>query len=334
MLVGHEGRSDRRESGVSSRNWKRMLPFRVRPPLVDRGRIGRCILVSSLYVSFGEQKMTTRDGREVARHNDLRVLKALHKLGWLRTRDLAALIWMNCPRPKTGGFQPVRVEVSAAARRMAQRTLRRLRLNRKVLWIKAPDGSQIYGLSELGARQLVGLCIPAKSGNDEIRRVSLSYFHHRRLANEVAISALLQGYRVNGEREISAGEWLGGKDGVMGKMPDVLVRDGKNVWFCEIERSNRRNSDYTKLLHFLKAMWPVGKKADEPAELPGGHLLQQVVFVSNAAFIRRVHGDLETAGWSEMMIAKRIFPVCSLYISEEKFITFEVGVHAAEPLDN
>jgi hypothetical protein len=278
--------------------------------------------------------MTTLDGREVARHNDLRVLKALHKLGWLRTRDLAALIWMNCPRPKTGGFQPVRVEVSATARRMAQRTLRRLRLNRKVLWIKAPDGSQIYGLSEIGARQLVGLGIPAKSGNDEIRRVSLSYFHHRRLANEVAISALLQGYRVNGEREISAGEWLGGKNGIEGKLPDVLVRDGKNIWWIEVERSRRNEKDYSKLISWLKTMWPAGRKEDEPTALPNGHLLRQVVFVSNSAFVKRVQEDLTKAGWNEMMITKRIFPVCSLYVSEEKFITLELGADAAGPPDN
>lgn len=278
--------------------------------------------------------MTTRNGREVARHNDLRVLKALHKLGWLRTRDLAALVWMSCPRPKTSGFQPVRLVVSATARRMAQRALRRLRQTNKVLWIKAPDGSMIYGLSEAGARQLVGLGIPAKSGNDQIRRVSLSYFHHRRIANEISISALLQGYRVNGEREISAGEWLGGKNGIEGKLPDVLVRDGKNLWWIEVERSRRNERDYSKLISWLKAMWPEGRNADEPAALPDGHLLRQVVFVSNAAFVKRVQEDLTKAGWNEIMIAQRVFSIYSLYVSEEKFITLELGVDAAGPPDN
>jgi hypothetical protein len=193
--------------------------------------------------------MSNRDGQVLARNNELRVLKALHKHGWLRTRDLAALLWMRMGnRGATAPqFEPLLIESSAL--RMAQRTLARLRKAHKVIHMQAPDGSLIYGLAEAGARQLVGLGIPAKSGKDQVRRVSLSHYHHRRLANELAILAQLQGYRVASETEIAAGIWLGGQQGVAGKKPDVLARDGKRVWWLEVERSRRNQRDYAKLLN-------------------------------------------------------------------------------------
>jgi hypothetical protein len=263
--------------------------------------------------------MDNRDSREIGRHYEQRVLRSLHKFGFLRTRDLAALLWSSSIKGR-GGFEPLVIEVSASARRMAQRTLRRLRQVHMVIWLKAPDGSVIYGLSEAGARQLVNSGIPAKSGKDIVRRVSLSHFHHRRIANEIAIGALLQGFRANSEHEIAMGDWLGGKQGVEGKKPDVVVRDGKNVWFLEVERSRRNERDYAKLINFLMAMWPDGRNAYESAELPGGHKLCQVVFISDAAFVARVHADLKKAGWNEEMIAKRVSAFVSLYITEAKYI--------------
>ena len=38
--------------------------------------------------------MANTDGRVAARDNELRVLRALHRFGWLRTRDIAALVWL------------------------------------------------------------------------------------------------------------------------------------------------------------------------------------------------------------------------------------------------
>lgn len=277
--------------------------------------------------------MAKLDGREIALANDERVLKSLFKFGWLRTRDIAALHWMPRMKRRGLGFEPVQVAVSPTARRMAQRTLRRLRQRHMVVWIQAPDGSTIYGLSEAGARRLVNLGIPAKSGKDLIRRVSLSHFHHRRIANEVAIGALLQGFRANTELEIAAGQWLGGKDGVAGKKPDVVVRDGrKNTWFWEIERSVRNKAGYASLIEALLAMWPEDTRQAGPAELPDGHRLHQVVFVANAAFIERVCGDLQRVGWTGEMISQRISSVKLLYVTEGKFITYqdraEVASHA------
>lgn len=263
--------------------------------------------------------MNRRDGREVARHNEERVLKALHKFGWLRTRDLGALLWMKGgARPQGFEFEPIAVALSAY--RMAQRTLARLRVKRLVIWMQAPDGSTIYGLSEGGARHLVDLGIPAHPGKNQVRRVSLSHYHHRRLANELAILAMLQGYRVASETEIAAGIWLGGQQGVAGKKPDVLVRDGKKVWWLEVERSRRNQRDYLKLLNWVRALWPAQSRADAPVDLPGGQSLEQVVFVCTGAFIDRVATDLKASGWSEAQIISRIRPIRLLYVTEAKFL--------------
>lgn len=267
--------------------------------------------------------MVKRDGREISLRKNETLLKALHKFGWLRTRDVAALLWMPRVKCKGAGFEPIKIEVSATARRMAQRTLQRLRRLHKVIWIQAPDGSTIYGLSEAGARQLVNLGIPAKSGKDVIRRVSLSHFHHRRIANEIAICALLQGYRANSELEIAAGKWLGGMEGVVGKKPDVVVRNGKDAWFIEVERSARNKKGYASLISSLLAMWSQEINAGGPAELPEGHKLHQVVFVENAAFTERVCTDLQNAGWTENMINRRISGVTLLYVTTGKFIIYE-----------
>lgn len=262
--------------------------------------------------------MTNQDGRELARMNEIRVLKALHKYAWLRTRDLAVLIWMKAKSRPNDGFVPEHVIVDSSATRMAQRTLSRLRLGRLVIHIRAPDGSEIYGLSEAGARLLAGIGVPAKSGKDYIRRVSLSHYHHRRLANEVAIIAAIQGYRVASEAEIAAGLWFGGKGGINGKYPDVVVRDNKNVWLCEIERSRRNQKDYDRVLEFIVNLW--SNQRMEVVDLPGGYKLRQVVFVCEKAFADRLTSDLLRRGWNEAQINSRILMQRLLYVSEAKFL--------------
>lgn len=218
--------------------------------------------------------MTKIDGQLLAQRNDMKLLKALHKFGWLRTRDIAALIWMTLRKVKLEP-QFTSLTITPTSLRMAQRTLARLRRDHKVIRITAPDGSWIYGLAEAGACQLVNLEIPAKSGKDQVRRVSMSYYHHRRLANEIAILAKLQGYRVNSELEISSGNWLGGIDGILRKKADVLIRDGKQVWWIEVERSRRNRCDYAKLLNWLNTLWPNNQNTCMDAALPSGHILKK-----------------------------------------------------------
>ncbi len=260
--------------------------------------------------------MATKDGREIARDNEVRLLKSLHKFGWLRARDLAALHWMPSRTGRGPGFVIEAITISPSALRMAQRTLARLRRDRMAIHMQAPDGSQIYGLAEAGARRLAELGIPAKSGKDQVRRVSMSHFHHRRVANEIAIIAALQGCRVSSEMEISAGQWFAGAEGIRGKRPDVAVRFGKDVWLVEVERSRRNEKDYAKLLGWLVNLWSSGNSV----ELSGGHRLQQVVFVCDGAFANRLVADLARLGWSEEQITMRVTLCKLLYVTEATFI--------------
>lgn len=274
--------------------------------------------------------MKARDGREVARANELRVLKSLHKYAWLRTRDIAALHWLPTRRAGQNGLELNPVHVGVSAMRMAQRTLARLRKGRMVIHIQAPDGSRIYGLSEAGARQLAKLGIPAKSGKDHVRRISLSHYHHRRIANEVAILATLQGYRVATETEIAAGAWLGGLKGIHGKKPDVVVRDGKDVWLWEIERSRKNQKEYSKLIDYLLKLWPVPMRVPDIVELPSDHRLRQVGFVCEAAFLDRLKADLLKRGWLDNQFSKRIVPHRLLYVTEAKFLLKASSEHRRE----
>lgn len=217
---------------------------------------------------------------------------------------------------------------------MAQRSLARLRKQRCVITGQGTDGSVLYALSEAGARTLKMLGIPARSGKDQLRRVSMSHYHHRRLANELAIVASLQGYRVATEYEIATGTWFGGKTGVLGKMPDVVVRDGKQMWWVEVERSRRNRRDYDKLLAWLLALRKLHKPGNTTfAELPGDVLLQQVVFVCSKAFIAKLSDDLAARGWPAAQQCGHIVGVPLLYVSEAKFI-LKSGIDRGAALAN
>ena len=92
--------------------------------------------------------MIAKDGRAIARENELRVLRSLHRFGWLRTRDLALLVWQRwaAKAPNKGPDLKPR-QPTEAALRMAQRTLRRLRESRQVLSSRAPNGSTLCALA-------------------------------------------------------------------------------------------------------------------------------------------------------------------------------------------
>ena len=142
------------------------------------------------------------------------MLRALHRFGWLRTRDLAALVWRPWQTAPTSAPDLTPLEPGASHWRMAQRTLRRLVRDRQVLRGNGPDGSIIYTLAEAGAERLRQLGVPATTGKDLVRRSSASQFRHRCIANEVAIAGIAAGFRVSTEREVAQGRWLGGDAGV------------------------------------------------------------------------------------------------------------------------
>jgi len=200
---------------------------------------------------------------------------------------------------------------------MAQKTLRRMRDRRLVLSSRAPDGSVIYALAEAGARQLQQIGIAAGTGKDLMRSFSSAHFRHRSIANEVAISAVQEGFRVSSEHEISRGDWLGGDRGIAGKKPDVTIRAAGRIWLVEVEKSRKNANDYSKLLEWLGI---VVRDAFRPAgqELLGDGLRWgKVVFVCTRAFRDKLSRDLTAAGWKKNHFETLISFNLSLYSFED-----------------
>ncbi|CAG9228473.1 hypothetical protein KDX16_23670 [Burkholderia vietnamiensis] len=256
--------------------------------------------------------MTAVDGRIVASQNEVRVLRALNRFGWLQTRLVGALLWQPWSRKPTGEPDMRQQVPTASARLMAQRTLRRLYEARQVLRAQAPDGSTIYAVAEAGVRRLAQLGVPASSGKDLVRRFSAAQYRHRCIANEIAISGIVAGFRVSTEREIAIDKWLGGENGIAGKKPDVLLQGDGYVWWVEVEKSRRNKADQAKLHAFLKL-------ARDDANLPSGPVLlggqrwAKIVFICTRAFHARLVRELEESGWSESSIKRLIIFIDDIY---------------------
>lgn len=266
--------------------------------------------------------MSSKDGRQVARENEARVLRALHRFGWLRTRDLAALCWRRwASRPSgTPGMEPTSPTVSAV--RMAQRTLRRLRDARLVIKGQGPDGSVIYALSEGGARTLKDTGgVTAVSGKDLVRGFSAAYYRHRCIANEIAISGMVQGFRASTEREIAQGLWLGGEAGIAGKRPDVLLRNGSQLFFVEVEKSRKNAKDYKALLVWLGKVLQDSTRRDGSRLLGPGQVWGSVIFICTQAFETKLRGDLAGAGWTQRQVDVLLSFKSALYIFEDTLFT-------------
>lgn len=257
--------------------------------------------------------MQTKDGRTIARENEVRVLRALHRFGWLRTRDLAALVWQRWEKHPVSvpDFKPA--AASASGMRMAQRTLSRLAGARQVLQGQAPDGSVIYSLSEGGARRLQQFGVPAASGKDLIRSFSTAQFRHRCVANEIAIGSIVAGFRVSTEREIAQDRWLGGADGIAGKKPDVLLNGDGQIWWVEVEKSRKNAKDYARLLSWLATMGNDALRLSGPTLLGDSLRWAKVVFVCTSAFQEKLCRDLTAAGWKKGSIDSLIMFKPSLY---------------------
>lgn len=260
--------------------------------------------------------MTQKDGREIARENEIRILRGLHRFGWLRTRDLAVLVWLTWGRCPIDEPDLTPIVPTASAQRMAQRTLRRMRDRRLVLSHRAPDGSTIYALAESGVRVLELLGIVSRSGKDLVRNSSSAHFRHRCISSHVAITAIVRGYRISTEREIAQGTWMGGELGIAGKRPDVLIRSAETVWWVEIEKSRKNASDYSKLLAWL------GKVLQDASSISSSSLLGelrwgQIIFVCHQAFEKKLRRDLMTSGWRSEQINQYVKFVTTLYRLED-----------------
>jgi len=261
-----------------------------------------------------------KDGREIARENEVRVLRALHRFGWLRTRDLAALVWLRWARSPVGEPDLTPILPTASGLRMAQRTLKRLRDKRFVLSSRAPDGSLIYALAEAGARLLQHIGVTAVTGKDLMRTFSSAHYRHRCVANEIAVGAIIEGFRIATEREIAQGLWLGGTDGIAGKKPDVLIRAGDTAWWVEVERSRKNVKDYAALLKWLSTAAQDAFRAAGPLLLGEKVRWGKVIFICTPAFQAKLTRDLTAAGWKKIHLDTLIAFNTSLYSFKD--ITF------------
>lgn len=261
------------------------------------------------------------DGRVTAHDNEMRVLRALHRFGWLRTRDIAALLWSPWQKatPRDAPTLSARKATSSGLR-MAQKTLKRMHLNWLLLKGSGPDGSVLYALAEAGVRALSGSGVSgAASGKDLIRSFSAAHFRHRCIANEIAISGVVQGFKVSTEREISQGRWPWGKDGVAGKLPDVLLRSGRQLWWVEVERSRKNARDYTNLISWLVKVLEVAQRSGG-SPLINDYVWTRIVFVCTPAFEMRLRADLERAGFSKDGVDMVV--IFEKYLYEMKAISF------------
>ena len=255
------------------------------------------------------------DGRVIARENEVRVLRALHRFGWLRTRDLSVLAFQPWSRKVMGLPNLAPSQSTASAQRMAQRTLRRMKVSRLVLSATGPDGCQMYALAEAGARVLQDIGVPARTGKDQVRTFSFSHFRHRCISNEVAVSAISQGFRASTEREISRGRWIGGENGIAGKKPDVLLRNGGHWWWVEVEKSRRNAKDYTALIAWLCHVLRGAAATPTPPIYPGVTRLA-VVFICTPTFRAKLVKDLISRKWQESQILATMSFETSLYSFE------------------
>lgn len=261
--------------------------------------------------------MKVKDGRIIAHDNEVRVLRALHRFGWLRTRDLAALVWQQWQTHPLNepDFEPP--AASASQLRMAQRTMCRLFQAHQVLRGQAPNGSTIYALAEAGARRLQRLGVPAKSGKDLVRSFSSAQFRHRSIANAIAIGAIIAGLRVSTEREIAQNRWLGGNAGIAGKKPDVLLHHGGRIWWVEVEKSRKNAKDYAQLLKWLEQVRVDILRPADPALLDRGLHWAKIVFICTPAFQARLSRDLAAAAWKKDVIDSIMVFKASLYSFED-----------------
>lgn len=257
--------------------------------------------------------MSRRDGREIAKANEVRVLRALHRFGWLRTRDIAGLCWQRWASKPTGEPSLVPIEPRSSALRMAQRTMRRLREMHLVIDNQAPDGSVIYALSEAGARALKDAGLVAISGKDLVRGFSSAYYRHRCTANQIAIAGITQGFRAATDREVAQGLWLGREAGIEGKRPDVLLRHGNQVWWVEVERSRKNAKDYQALLTWLGKVLRDKLRPDGSNLLGLGGVWSRVIFICTPAFKDKLERDLIAAGWKNFHIESLLLFECALY---------------------
>lgn len=205
-----------------------------------------------------------RCGREVARHNELKTMRAVAQFGHLRVSDIARAVWSHC----------------RYGEQVARRTVRRLIAQGLLVERRNPLGSKSLCISRVGATWLESRGIEAKHTLD-LSSVSGPTFFHRTLATNYLVTRQTAGYQVAGEYLLLRKKLPFSIDKialVLHKQPDGLVwqrrGDGgaMQVEFVEQEAAVKVRSEIEKCLRTVSLVGTV---------LPGdgNYVLAGLVFV-------------------------------------------------------
>jgi hypothetical protein len=184
------------------------------------------------------------DGRIIAAKNEVLTLAMLDRFGWLKTSQIGRLVW--------------RSGTEDGQRRMAQKTLKRLREKHEILTKMAPDGAAIHALALGGARKLREHGLETIAHKDAMR--SMVHYEHRTKANEILIQTLLSGRKGWTEHEIQRCE--APIKALRGKVPDALldythkapslsVEAEQVLAWVEVENAYKPNKELNKVIQFF-----------------------------------------------------------------------------------
>lgn len=196
--------------------------------------------------------------REQGMHYRVQVLRALARLGYASTRQLAKMLWQRC---------------DGSTRKMTGRTLRWLLDSGYIVTKRDGDsvnGEQLAAVTASGAAWLARNGDPLPYGKAHARDWLRHAHSHRTASNSVYAAAvgLLSNKGGWSELEIRAGLAPLGQlaysfDGaVLGKIPDVLLELPSGLAWVEVENSYRSDKDVAKVVASMRAM-VVDKRVSE-----------------------------------------------------------------------
>jgi len=188
--------------------------------------------------------------REQGMHYRVQMLRALARLGYATTRQLAKIVWRRC---------------DGSTRKMAGRTLRWLLDSGYIVTRRDDDsvnGEQLAAVTIAGATWLAKNGDPLPYGKAHARDWLRHAHSHRTACNSVYAAAVgLYPDRCTwSELEIRAGLAPLGQlaysfDGaVLGKIPDVLLELTGGLAWIEVENSWRSEKDVNKVVASMRAM--------------------------------------------------------------------------------
>lgn len=196
--------------------------------------------------------------RERGMHYRVQMMKALARLGYASTRQLAKMLWRRC---------------DGSTRKMAGRTLRWLLDSGYIVTKRDGDsvnGEQLAAVTAAGAAWLARNGDPLPYGKAHARDWLRHAHSHRTASNSVYAAAVGLFPNKGGwsELEIRAGLAPLGQlaysfDGaVLGKIPDVLLELPSGLAWVEVENCYRSDIDVAKVVASMRAMF-IDKRVSE-----------------------------------------------------------------------